>query len=190
MLAQSPAVETSAPTQPRLVLHLQLPTIGEPAFAAELSNATCACALRLTRSKCALKDERGRLGRGHALLAGLEVEVVSECRALDNGRILVGHKVMQIVCVSDSDSQPAFGGQDLAIGERGKVIRKVANRFQRDPTVSVFRYWSRESDYNRSAVRETRQVRVLTPCHNLAPPSGCRSVIEPISSVPGRRSRR
>jgi hypothetical protein len=59
---------------------------------------------------------------------------------LDNGRILAGHEVMQIVCVSDSDSKPAFGLQDLAIGEGGKVIRKVANCFQRDPAISVFRY--------------------------------------------------
>jgi hypothetical protein len=156
VLVQSPAVETSAPTQPRLFLHFELPTLGEPAFAAELLNAVCACTLRLTRSKCALKDERGRLSRGHALLARLEVEVVSECRALDNGRILAGHKLMPIVYVSDSDSQPAFGGQDLTIGEGGKVVCKVANCFQCDPAISVSCYWSRESDYNRSAVRETR----------------------------------
>jgi hypothetical protein len=140
MLAQSPAVETSAPTQPRLFLHLQLPTLCEPAFTTEFSDAACARTLRLTRSKCALKDERGRLSRGHALLARLEVEVVSECRALDNGRILAGHKLMPIVCVSDSDSQPAFGGQDLTIGEGGKVVCKVANSFQHDPAISVSCY--------------------------------------------------
>jgi hypothetical protein len=110
VFAQSPAVETSAPTQPRLFLHLQLSALGEPAFAAELSNATCACALRLTRPKCALKYERERLSRWQALLARLEAEVVSECHALDNGRILAGHELMRVVCVSDSDSQPAFEG--------------------------------------------------------------------------------
>jgi hypothetical protein len=102
VLAQSPAVETSAPTQPRLFLHFELPTLGEPAFAAELSNATCACALRLTRSKCALKDERERLGRWQALLARLEAEVVSECHALDNGRILAGHELMRVCDWTDA----------------------------------------------------------------------------------------
>jgi hypothetical protein len=140
VLAQSPAVETSAPTQPRLFLHLQLPTLCELAFTTELLDAACACTLRLTRSKYAFQDERGRLNQGHALLARLEVEVVLERCALDNSRTLAGHEVMQIICVSDSDSQPAFRGQDLANGEGGKAVRKVANCFQRDTAISVFRY--------------------------------------------------
>lgn len=61
VLSQSPAVETSASTQPRLFSHLQLPTLGEPAFTAELSHAARACTLRSTRSRRALKYERGRL---------------------------------------------------------------------------------------------------------------------------------
>lgn len=190
MLAQSPAVETSAPAQPRLFFHLQLPTLGEPSFAAELSHAACACALRPTRSKRALKDERGCLGRGHALLARLKVEVVSEGRALSDGRVLAGHELMQIVRVSNSDSQPAFGSQDLAIGEREKVVCKTANCLQRDPAIRVLRHWSRESDYNRSAVRKSRWLRVLTPRHDLARPSCCRPVVQPVPSVLDWRSRR
>jgi hypothetical protein len=190
VLAQSPAVEASAPAQPRLFLHLQLLTLGEPSFAAELSHAACACALRPTRSERALKDERGCLGRGHALFARLEAEVVSEGRALNDGRVFAGHELMQIVRVSEGDSQPAFGSQDLAICEREKVVCKTANCLQRDPAIRVLRHWSRESDYNRSVARKLRWMRVLTPRHDLAGPSCCGLVVEPVPSVPGWWSRR
>jgi hypothetical protein len=61
VLSQSPAVETSSSTQPRLFSHSQLPTLGESAFTAELSHAARACTLRPTRSRRALKYERGHL---------------------------------------------------------------------------------------------------------------------------------
>lgn len=148
MLAQSPAVQTHASTQPRLFLNLQLPTLNEPAPATKLPDAARACALRLVRCGRALKNERGRLSRGHTLLAGFKVEVVSERCAWDDGRIFAGHEPMQLVCVSDGDAQPAFQGQDLAIGKRREVVRKVANTLPRDPTIRVLRHWGRESDYN------------------------------------------
>jgi hypothetical protein len=190
VLAQSPAVQASAATQPRLFPDLQLPTLSKPAPATKLPDAARACALRLTRCRRALKNERGCLGRGHALLARLELEVVLECRTWNDGRIFAGPEPMQLVCVSDGDSQPAFRGQDLAIDERREVVRKVANALQCDPAISVLRHCSTKSDFSCSVACEARHRRALTPRHDLARPSARRSAIESIPSVSGCRGRR
>lgn len=102
------------------------------------------------------------MGRCRALLARLEVEVVAERSALDDGRVLVRHKKMHVVCISDSDSQPALGGQDLAVGEGGEVVNKVADGLQRDPPISILRHWSRGLDYNRSVFRKTGHLHHAT----------------------------
>jgi hypothetical protein len=96
---------------------------------------------------------------------------------------------VQLVRVSDGDSQPALRGQNLSIGERGKVVCKVANTLQRDLAISVLSHWRRESDYKCSVAQKTRHSRALTPCHDFATPSDGRPAIEPIPSVPGWRSR-
>ena len=115
VLAQSPAVETGPPTQQRLFLHLHLSAFDEPSRATKLPNAACAFTLRLMRSKRALEDECGNLGRSHALLARLEAEVISECRTLGNGGVLAREELMHLVHVPDSDSLPTFRDQDIAI---------------------------------------------------------------------------